>query len=523
MRTNLPITQTEFDYPANTMLVSTTDTKGVITHCNRAFVEVSGFAYRELIGQPHNLIRHPDMPAVAFKDLWTTVEQGHPWTGMVKNRRDNGDHYWVQANVTAIMQNGKPVGYMSVRTKPSRQQITDAQNLYDQMNRAEESGKKLSFYLNGGKLCHRGLRGLAERFRDMTLTGRLAFGFGSVIALGLAPEFLNVDGSIGTGIQLGAQVAGAALAMTWLHATLTNALRYAEKVADDLAACNLAAEITSSYPPPMDSLIRSLRQIQVNLRAVVGDVRSEIENFNQTADEIAAGGMDLSSRTETQAANLEQTAASMEQMAATVKQTADAAAKVTSQSTQSTSVATLGGKAVHQVSLAMDNIQESSRKMRDIVGVIEGIAFQTNILALNAAVEAARAGEQGRGFAVVATEVGELAQRSAVAAKDIRNLIARSGEQITEGAHEMKTAGSTIDEVVASVKEVGALVHLINEASQEQSQGILQINQAISELDSLTQQNAALVEESAASAQELSGGAQTLARSVQIFHLPQTR
>jgi aerotaxis receptor len=230
--------------------------------------------------------------------------------------------------------------------------------------------------------------------------------------------------------------------------------------------------------------------------------------------------MDLSARTEAQASSLEETAASMEQLSSTVKQTADTAARVSSQSARSTEVATQGGAAVHQVSQAMQAIDASSGKMRDIIGVIEGIAFQTNILALNAAVEAARAGEQGRGFAVVATEVRALAQRSAVAAKEIRDLIAQSSEQISSGYHQMTGAGRTIDEVVKSVREVGDLIQLIGSATKEQAIGIAQVNEAVTQLDTVTQQNAALVEESAASAAGLNTSAATLARSVQVFKLP---
>ncbi|MDR7308808.1 methyl-accepting chemotaxis protein [Rhodoferax saidenbachensis] len=244
--------------------------------------------------------------------------------------------------------------------------------------------------------------------------------------------------------------------------------------------------------------------VSVRIKPKRQDVREEIEVFTRSAAEISDGGMDLSSRTESQASSLEETAAS----------------RVASQSANSTDIAAHGGQAVHQVSLSMQAIDASSSKMRDIIGVIEGIAFQTNILALNAAVEAARAGEQGRGFAVVASEVRALAQRSATAAKEIRELIAQSAEQISAGHHQMTDAGRTIDEVVQSVKEVGDLIQLITSATKEQSIGIAQVNEAVTQLDTVTQQNAALVEESATSAAGLNTSAATLARSVQVFQLP---
>jgi len=518
MRINLPVTQQEFEYPAQRMIVSMTDTKGIITHCNRAFVAVSGYAYDELIGQNHNMVRHPDMPAEAFKDLWSTVGRGHPWTGIVKNRRKDGDHYWVQANVTPIMMNGKPKGYMSVRIKPSRQEIQAAQGLYAQMNAAQEAGS-LPFYLQNGQVRHKGLTGLAGRLQRMTLTSRLGVALAAMIALGMLPQLLDLQGVTSFAFNLGSLVLGATLIMVWFHKSFGTAMGEAERFADDLASCNLTTSITANCPPPINTLLRSLRQIQVNLQAVVGDVRNEISNFTQSAAEIAAGGLDLSARTESQSSSLEQTAASMEEISSTVKRSAETATLVSAQSAKSTDMATQGGDAVHQVSVAMQAIDSSSAKVRDIVGVIEGIAFQTNILALNAAVEAARAGEQGRGFAVVAAEVRALATRSAVAAKEIRILIAQSTDQISQGAHQMTHVGRTITEVVQSVKEVGELILQISNASHEQSLGITQVNEAVALLDTVTQQNAAMVEESAASAHGLSHSAETLSRSVQVFQL----
>ena len=526
MRMNLPVTQQDFDYPADQMLVSTTDTKGNITHCNHAFVAVSGFSYDELIGQSHNLVRHPDMPPEAYKDMWQTIGRGQPWTGMVKNRRKNGDHYWVQANVTPILDGGKPKGYMSVRIKPTAEQVRTAEALYGQMRLWRESGnKRPAFVLRSGEVRYTGLLGLAGRLRRVTIVSRLGFGLAGVVLLGMVPQMLemlglHLSGVEQLGLQLASLVLGGLLLLGWFSRSFGTAISAAERFADDLAGCNLTTTVATNFAPPMDSLVRSLRQIQINLQAVVGDVRGEIDTFTQSAAEIAAGGLDLSARTESQASSLEETAASMEELSSTVKQTAATAAQVATQSDASTSVVARGGDAVHKVGEAMRAIDGSSAKVRDIIGVIEGIAFQTNILALNAAVEAARAGEQGRGFAVVASEVRALAQRSGVAAKEIRDLIAQSTEQITEGTKQMNHAGETIDEVVRSVRDVGELIRQITNATHEQSIGIAQVNEAVTQLDTVTQQNAALVEESAASAEGLSASAVTLARAVQVFHLP---
>ena len=518
MQLNLPVSQREFDYPAHYMLVSTTDTRGFITHCNHAFVDVCGYAYDELMGQNHNLVRHPDMPAVAFKDMWRTIGQGLPWTGVVKNRCKNGDHYWVQANVTPIMENGKPKGYMSVRVKPTRQQIQAAQALYAQINAAGESDR-LPFYLQNGEVRYKGLRGMVGHFQRMTLTSRLGVAVGLGVVLGMLPQFLQIQGLALQGLQVGTLLCGVGL-IVWFHKSFTAAIDQTQRFSNELAGCDLTTAVTGNYPPPMAALLRSQRQIQINLQAVVGDLRDEIASFSQSVDDITASGLHLSARTESQTDHMVQTTAAIDALSATVRHTAQTAARMSVQSTRSTAMAIQGGQAVHQVGVAMKAIGESSTQVQEIIGVIEGIAFQTNILALNAAVEAARAGEQGRGFAVVAAEVRALAQRSAVAAKEIRALIAQSTEQISEGTQQMSRAARTIDEVVQSVREVGELIEQISSATQAQASGIGQVNEAITHLDTVAQQNAALLDESVAASNGLSAYAVTVVRSMQVFRLP---
>ncbi len=518
MRTNLPVSQQNFDFPGDELLVSSTNTKGEITHCNPAFVRVSGFSYDELIGQPHNLIRHPDMPAEAFKDMWRTIGRGEPWTGLVKNRRKNGDHYWVRANVTPIMEGGKPRGYMSVRTKPAAAEVATAEALYAQM-RDEANAGTSSFTLESGVVRHRGLRGWVQGLSQMALLPRMALLLGMVVVLALVPDALGMQGTTALVTRLVLLLLGAGWTLWRFHALVLQGVQDATRFASDISACNLATSVSVDYPQPLGALMQRLQQTQVNLRAVVGDVRTEVRNFIESADEISRGGLDLSARTESQASSLEETAASMEQLASTVQQTAETAAKVSHESAQSSDIATRGGQAVQEVGAAMQQMKQSSTKIGEIVGVIEGIAFQTNLLALNAAVEAARAGEQGRGFAVVAGEVRALAQRSASSAKEISGLIGETVNQIASGAQQMDHAGATIQGVVGAVGRVSALVQQISSATHEQSQGIAQVNEAVTQLDTVTQQNAALVEESAAAAQGLKESAESLGRSVDVFRL----
>ena len=293
---------------------------------------------------------------------------------------------------------------------------------------------------------------------------------------------------------------------------------YAAHIANRIAAGDLAVSIDSNSGDD-SSLIAQMKTMRDSLVNIVGQVRQGTDTIATASSEIASGNLDLSSRTEQQASSLEKTTSSMKELTTTVKQNADNAREANQLAASASEVARQGGVVVAQVVDTMSAINESSKKIVDIISVIDGIAFQTNILALNAAVEAARAGEQGRGFAVVAAEVRNLAQRSAAAAKEIKTLIGTSVEKVDIGTKLVGQAGVTIDQVVSSVKHVTDIIAEISAASQEQSVGIEHVNHAIIEMDGMTQQNAALVEEAAAAAQSLQDQAAELAKVVSIFKL----
>jgi len=293
---------------------------------------------------------------------------------------------------------------------------------------------------------------------------------------------------------------------------------FASRVAHRIAAGDLQTEV-HTRPGDASSLLFAMKTMRDSLAGIVGQVRHGTDVIATASSEIAAGSLDLSSRTEQQASSLEETAASMEELTSTVKQSADNAREASQLAQSASSIATQGGRVVGDVVGTMASINEASRKIVDIIAVIDGIAFQTNILALNAAVEAARAGEQGRGFAVVATEVRNLAQRSAAAAKEIKVLIGDSVEKVDTGAKLVDRAGATMEEIVGSVKRVTVIVDEIMRATQEQSAGIVEINAAISQMDSVTQQNAALVEQAAAASDAMQEQAASLSGLVGMFQL----
>ncbi|MBZ9538274.1 PAS domain S-box protein [Modicisalibacter tunisiensis] len=669
MRDNQPVTQRERLLDDDHYLITRTDLKGRITYANQAFIEVSGYERDELIGAPHSIVRHPDMPEAAFANLWETIEAGESWHGLVKNRRKNGDHYWVDASATPIIENGELLGYASVRVKADPAACEQAERVYADIRAGRPSG----FRLDRGRLVRSGLRGRLRRLRLRSLQGRMAsmivlalLLLGTASGMGLyalqatsdrlhavnsnglkdVARLQRIDQLVNQGRELVADpvsnpMSGDMEVVTAKVETLTGSLQdlWGEFMARDvnhsetaaafgkaleayrtegletitsslnngdfyqaytafndtlvpmgqrlgkmlntlveakqrqaetmvaaaeaekhrmfllqvalvlvglvllivmgvlsmrairrpireskqftlqISSGNLGATLPSRRNDEIGELMAMLDAMRKSLGSIVRDVDRSVAVVRPASRDIAAGNEDLSSRTEQQASSLEETASSMEEMTATVKQNAANAREASGLAGDAAGTVRESGEVMGQVVDTMGRITDSSRKVSEIIGVIDSIAFQTNILALNASVEAARAGEQGRGFAVVAGEVRNLASRSAEAAKEIRALIDGSAQEIDGGAELVKRAERSIEGVVSSVLKVNDIMGEIASASDEQTRGIEQINQAVAQMDEVTQQNAERVQTSARAARELDEQVMHLAEAIGVLRL----
>ena len=513
MRENLPISNQEYPLPEGETLMSTTDVYGTIRYANEVFARASGFSVEELIGQPHNIVRHPDMPEEAFDDMWESLKQGRPWTAIVKNRRKNGDHYWVRANAAPMHRNGQLVGYISVRTIPSRNEIASAEALYARFKRGEAKG--LSFH--HGLIVRKGWLGVANGPQTWSLALRvrmlLVFAF-LVFSLGMSISGFDSKMTLEAIAEAGVLFA---LTCLLIEKQVVAALSRVVAAAQTVAAGEAVDDIKFNRSDEIGILALSITQAGLNLKALVSDVHEQISGVHSASLEIASANTDLAERTMTSAAGLEQSSLTLQEEILTIQNNSGTAKQADDLARTAMQVASKGGETMDHVVTTMEDITVSSRKIADIINVIEGIAFQTNLLALNAAVEAARAGEQGKGFAVVASEVRNLAVRAATAAKEIKNLIDDSVGKVESGRTYVAQAGVTMTEVVSNVKQVNNLMAEIRAASHRQSESIYAVGQEINQLDSTTQQNAAMVEQISATTSNMSQQARRLLDAISVF------
>ncbi len=517
MRNTLHAVEREILLEDGKPLVSTTDLHGRLTYANSTFHEVSGVGEGELQGSTQGELYHPDMPAQVEADLWRTLGTGEPWRGLVKYRSRNSAFFWAIANFTPVIEKGVTTGFMAVCTKPKCAQVEQAESLYRTLGGANPDGVAI---LRGSK-APRGWRKLTAAVRAITLAQRLAFCFGgiAVLAAGLALH-AAIPYSAST-VSLLAGAIGLLALYCWrhLHLAIVAPIQASINATRILAGGDLTSRIAVDRRDELGQLQAYVRQLNLNLASIIGDIRGNFALTRSTAGQVRAFNTDLATRTEAQAGNLDQTAATMARITSTVGHTADNVNQASAVAATACELAGRTGAAVGQVVTAMDDISRASARIVDIISMIDGIAFQTNILSLNAAVEAARAGESGRGFAVVANEVRNLAQRSAAAAKEIKALIDASASKIEAGAGLASHAGENMDQVIAAIGQVARIMGDISEATREQNGGIGNVNQAIVQLDEVTRQNARMVDEAAVSTGVLEVQAQSVARALEVFKL----
>ncbi|WP_137903666.1 PAS domain-containing methyl-accepting chemotaxis protein [Enterobacter sp. 2VL] len=500
------VTQNEYPLDDDTTLMSTTDLHSYMTHTNDTFVQVSGYSLQELIGQPHNLVRHPDMPKAAFADMWYTLQKGEPWSGIVKNRRKNGDHYWVRANAVPMIRQGQMTGYMSIRTRAMAEEIAAVEPLYKALNEGRCN-----------KRIHKGLvvrKGWLGKMPAMPLRWRVRGVMAILFALLAAMLFATSAGWVSLAASAVVMLVGTALFEQQIVRPVENVARQALKVAT--GERNSVQHLNRS--DELGLTLRAVGQLGLMCRWLINDVSSQVVSVRDGSDRLAQGNEDLNDRTRQTVSNVQQTVATMNQMAASVQSNSETAAEVDKLSVAASSAASEGGHAMQTVVKTMDDIADSTQRIGSITTLINDIAFQTNILALNAAVEAARAGEQGKGFAVVAGEVRHLASRSANAANDIRKLIDASASKVQSGSDQVHAAGRTMDDIVEQVKNVTRLIAQISHSTSEQATGLSELTRAVEELDSITQKNADLVEESAHISAMVKHRAGRLEDAVTVLH-----
>lgn len=479
MKINLPISQHEFDYRDSAIIISKTDKKGVITEINPDFIDISGYSKEELLGKAHNLVRHPDMPPAAFNDLWQTVKKGKLWNGIVKNRCKNGDHYWVEANVTPIIEGGEIAGYVSVRTKPTRQQIESAAELYKKMLQS----------------TWKGTSGLYTRLTQWSLKTRLIVWMSLLgvlpaasIAAGMKPAITALLDPIACFILIPLLLRSTIRPLADLRSTIMN-------VQGD---GNLNRRSPIHADDEIGQTAKAFNALVLTLRGIVREVTDSTQSVLDAAQALSASAEHVQQNSLYQNEAASATASAMEEMTASIGSVSDSAAGVRNISNDSLAQSEQGSQRVNELVQEVGMVEQAVKGIADKVGdfvssttqithmtkQVRDIADQTNLLALNAAIEAARAGEQGRGFAVVADEVRKLAEKSAASAREIDSVT----KEITQQSHEVV---QTIELGMQHITTSQECTHNLSKVFEQSAESVIHVNRGVDDIASATREQAA--------------------------------
>lgn len=489
MRNNQPVTGREYPFPQGQTVISYTDLKGQITRANEIFIELSGFTKDELIGKAHNLVRHPDMPPEAFRDMWDTLKKGRPWSGLVKNRRKDGDHYWVRAYASPLADGS---GYVSVRVAPSREEITAAEKLYAEMRNNE------SVRLDEGHVVSNNVFAKMMRpFTNLSIANRLwllvangVVGF----AIALAGGYFHISELNMMAILTLGSIA--LLTQGWfVIRSIQNGLLQTKAAAESIATGDLTRPLPSASKDEIGDVNASLSVMRNNLHELIASVSEGIRDLKQTSSIVSDAAQNSSRVSEMQSDAASGMASAMEELSVSIDQVSEHANDAHTVSQKSSIQAVEGGNIIHNAASEMENIsssvnrvaekirglEEYSKQISGIANTIREVADQTNLLALNAAIEAARAGEQGRGFAVVADEVRKLAERTAKATTEISGMINKIQEGTVEAVNEMSSSVVRVNEGVILARKAGDSVSNIREAAEQAAHEVDDISHAIQE------------------------------------------